>query len=93
MGSFERKLKRNQLRAEFNNLTKQWAAAKMFQQQRLDKGETLQPTEEKLGTKPGFSAFIKRMKASKAMDMIQSQLKAQEKKEEEKKIDLEWKEE
>ena len=92
MGSLARQLKRNQLRQEFNVFTKQWHHAKMFQQQQIDSGETIDP-KEKMGRKPSFGMFIKRMKAAAAMEKIQGELKVQEMREGEKKIDLEWKEE
>lgn len=92
MGSLARQMKRTQLRHEFNAFTKQWANAKMFQQQRITAGETIDP-KEKLGRKPSFGMFIKRMKAVVAMEKIEKELKLEQKKEEEKKIDLEWKDE
>jgi len=64
----------------------------MFQQQRTTAGETIDH-KEKLGRKPSFGMFLKRMKAMAAMEKIQKELKLEEKKEEEKKIDLEWKDE
>jgi hypothetical protein len=93
MGSLERKLKRNQLRRQFDDLGRQWADAKRFQENRLAAGEELQKDEQKLGRKPSFGQFIKRTKALAAMEKIQKELKEKERQEEEKKIDLEWKDE
>lgn len=84
MGSLERKIKRNQQRKAFNELTEEWNRAKR-------NGQSVNGKE--LGKKPPFGVFVKRLEAHEALVKLEKENKAKEKIEAEKKIDLEWKDE
>lgn len=84
MGSFERKLKRNQLRRDYEDFGKEWARAKAM---------GAKPNGKELGKKPGFNEFKRRLKLFKTMQQAEQKQKELNKEAEEKKIDLEWKEE
>lgn len=84
MGSFDRKLKRNQLRREYDQFSKEWAAAKRA---------GAKPNGKELGKKPGLSEFKRRLRLFEAMQQAERVTKELAKEAEEKKIDLEWKEE
>jgi len=93
MGSLERKLKRKMMRNEFNNFTDQWSKEKNFQIARLEHGESLGKDERLLGRKPSFSMFVDRYKQHEAIRKVELEIQRTKKQEEEKKIDLEWKDE
>ena len=82
MSSIDRKFKNAQLRKEYEILTKEWADAKR-------NGKKINGKE--LGTKPGFGEFKRRLKAHEQLQKANAVLEQQKKVEEEKKIDLEWK--
>ena len=93
MSKFERKMKRNAIRNEFSKFTQQWRNEKEFQNARLERGESLEKDENRLGRKPGFGLFAKRLKTYEAIQKAELKAKLMQKKEEDKKLDLEWKEE
>ena len=88
-----KKFKRNFLRRQFEEFSKEFTERKRMQKARLAQGESLKEGEILLTHKPPFGQFIKRMEYAKEVNKIQLLAAAQQKIEEEKKLDLEWKEE
>lgn len=85
MGSFDRKLRRNQERAAFNSFTEEWFRAKRA-------GHKVNGKE--LGKKPGFSEFKRRLKLHEAVQKVEAETKLKEQAAAEQKIKAEeWKEE
>lgn len=82
MSSLDRKIKKNQLREQFNKLTEEWNYAKR-------NGQKI--NGHLLGKKPSFGQFKKRMEAHLKLQKVNQQLELEKKKQEDKKIDLEWK--
>jgi len=93
MGSLDRKIERNRIRNEYKEFTKQFQIEKRFQTERLANGESLGKDEQRLGTKPSFSQFMKRLKSFELMQRINKSIAQKQKVEDDKKIDLEWKDE
>lgn len=80
--SMDKKAKNNQFRVEYESFSREWTAAKLS-------GKTIDG--KPMGKKPSFSMFKKRLKAYFAMQKVEHSLKLKQKMDQEKNIDLEWK--
>ena len=82
MSKFDRQIEKNALRKQYEKLTEEWNHAKR-------NGQKI--NGHLLGKKPSFGQFKKRMEAHLKLQQLNQKLELEKKIQEEKKMDLEWK--